>query len=145
MSGGSYDYAYRHIEDIQLHPSTNELAQSRRDVLQQLLKLVAITMHTIEWIDSGDRGPGDEVASIDACLAFAAEKYTQLCAIDLVRVSPFYEEARKAMHQQGEWYTRKIFEDVHKRLAAKLAEQQERLKEPWLISAKDAVDNASKG
>jgi hypothetical protein len=64
MSGGSYDYIFAAIEDIDvLKWSSNP----KRKRFQKLLKLVAKAMHDIEWVDSGDYTPGEENASIDAC------------------------------------------------------------------------------
>ena len=39
-----------------------------------LLRIVAKAAHDIEWVDSGDYGPGDEVAAIRACRAYLEEK-----------------------------------------------------------------------
>lgn len=67
MSGGSYDYIYRRIEDIELrHVETDP----RRTSFQKLLKLVAKAMHDIEWVDSSDYGKGDEHDAIDKVFAF---------------------------------------------------------------------------
>lgn len=71
MSGGSYDYAYMKIEDM-----ADELCQQRqplRKAFGKHLKLVAKAMHDIEWVDSSDYGPGEEVDSINAVLAPGAE------------------------------------------------------------------------
>lgn len=67
MSGGSYDYAYRKIEDIELEKTKKN---KRRLLFQKLLKLVAKAMHDIEWVDSSDYSDGDENEAIDACLNF---------------------------------------------------------------------------
>jgi uncharacterized small protein (DUF1192 family) len=42
------------------------------------LKLVAKALHDIEWVDSGDYGPGDENKAIRACLGDAAMLSTVL-------------------------------------------------------------------
>lgn len=82
MSGGSYDYICFKIEEIELFGwQTNP----RRAAFQQLLKLVAKAMHDIEWVDSGDYGPGDENAAIDACFTFLnadAETIKKAAAFD---------------------------------------------------------------
>ena len=39
----------------------------RKAFRRHLLK-VADALHDIEWVDSGDKGPGDENAAIRACL-----------------------------------------------------------------------------
>ena len=64
MSGGSYDYIYSKIEDIQIRRQDEN---PRRRAFQKLLKNVANAMHDIEWVDSGDSSPGDEDEAIDAC------------------------------------------------------------------------------
>ena len=56
-------YIYRHIADIQFPADTPE----RRAFLAHL-QLVAAALHDIEWVDSGDCGPGDENAAIRACV-----------------------------------------------------------------------------
>ena len=65
MSGGSYDYAFHRIEDLaeQITPET-----PLRRAFKTHLKKVAEACHDIEWVDSGDGGPGDEDAAIRACL-----------------------------------------------------------------------------
>lgn len=68
MSGGSYDYIYGRIEDLDILGRRSETP--RRIAFQKLLKLVARAMHDIEWVDSCDSSPGDENEAIDACFAF---------------------------------------------------------------------------
>lgn len=65
MSGGSYDYAFRHIDDMaeQLRTTT-----PLRKAFRTLLVKVAKACHEIEWVDSGDCSPGDENTAIRACL-----------------------------------------------------------------------------
>lgn len=65
MSGGSYNYAYMRIEDLasEIRPTT----LLRRTFIDHL-KMVAKACHAIEWVDSGDCGPGGEDADIKACL-----------------------------------------------------------------------------
>lgn len=67
MSGGSYDYIYSKIQDIELR-STEE--NPRRAAFQKLLKLVASAMRDIEWVDSCDYGRGDENKAIDLVFSF---------------------------------------------------------------------------
>jgi hypothetical protein len=67
MSGGSYDYVYGRIDDIELR---NRETDPRRAAFQKLLKLVARAMHDIEWVDSCDYGPGDDHQAIDAVFSF---------------------------------------------------------------------------
>jgi hypothetical protein len=67
MSGGSMNYLYRRLEDAIFDTSTAE----RRAFRAHLMK-VAKALHDIEWVDSGDSGPGDENAAIRACVGDAA-------------------------------------------------------------------------
>jgi uncharacterized cysteine cluster protein YcgN (CxxCxxCC family) len=67
MSGGSYDYVYSKIEDIELR---NNHCDHRRAAFQKMLKLVAAAMHDIEWVDSCDYGKGDEHKAIDKVFSF---------------------------------------------------------------------------
>lgn len=68
MSGGSYDYAYFKVQDmaeeILVREKTSEL---RREFARHMLD-VAEAMKAIEWVDSGDFGPGDEVEAIKKAL-----------------------------------------------------------------------------
>jgi hypothetical protein len=78
MSGGSYDYAYRRVQelasDIREIGGCGEYAASpalRRAFIAHLQK-VTEACRAIEWNDSGD-GDRDEVAKIRACLEPTAE------------------------------------------------------------------------
>lgn len=64
MSGGSMDYLYSKV----LHCANFPLDTPERIAFAAHLKLVAQALHDIEWVDSGDYGPGDENAAIRACL-----------------------------------------------------------------------------
>lgn len=68
MSGGSMDYAYRHVEGAvdRIRGNTPERAAFRAH-----LTLVARAMKAIEWVDSGDTAQGSEVAAIMACISRA--------------------------------------------------------------------------
>lgn len=66
MSGGSWDYVYIKIAEA-ADDLTNEKAPLRR-ALGDHMKLVAKAMHDIEWVDSCDKGPGDEIEAIRAVL-----------------------------------------------------------------------------
>lgn len=78
MSGGSYNYAYRHIEDLAADirerggcgPEYSE-SQLRRAFKSHLAK-VAAACRAIEWNDSGD-GDSAESEKIRACLPETAE------------------------------------------------------------------------
>lgn len=65
MSGGSYNYAYRHVEEFaeSLNANTPE-----RKAFVSLLFNVAEAMHDIEWVDSGDYGKGDDTKAILECV-----------------------------------------------------------------------------
>lgn len=75
MSGGSYNYAYRHVEEMaeQLCHSQSPI---RRAFAAHLLK-VSQAMHDIEWVDSCDKGPGDEVEAIKACFTDSFPQLTR--------------------------------------------------------------------
>ena len=65
MSGGSYSYAYRRIEDLaeDMRPTT-----PLRKAFKRHLRKVSKACKDIEWVDSCDCGPGDEDEAIRACL-----------------------------------------------------------------------------
>ena len=66
MSGGSWDYFYGRLEDVALR------LQCERDPLRKAfgshLQKCAKALHDIEWVDSCDCSPGDEVKAIKAVL-----------------------------------------------------------------------------
>jgi hypothetical protein len=64
MSGGSMNYLYSKL----LHCADFLVNTPEREAFANHLKLVAQALHDIEWVDSGDYGPGDENAAIRACL-----------------------------------------------------------------------------
>jgi hypothetical protein len=67
MSGGSMDYLYSRVEDAYFRLDTPE-----RRAFKAHLKKIAQALHAIEWVDSGDKGPGDETEAIRACLSDGA-------------------------------------------------------------------------
>lgn len=67
MSGGSYDYAFRRVENFIETMDLHEMTTLRLQ-FQEHLKLVAKAMHHIEWYDSGDYGQREENAAIEKCL-----------------------------------------------------------------------------
>lgn len=100
MSGGSYDYAYSRMFDfvvelearlddgrvhdicvdgVWLAPGVLGHAHKANDVFHArvlfllLARQVADIMRTIEWVDSGDKGVGDEVAPIRELLRSVKE------------------------------------------------------------------------
>lgn len=64
MSGGSMNYLYSKI----LNDSEFPLDTPERIAFAAHLKLVAQALHDIEWVDSGDYGPGDENKAIRAAI-----------------------------------------------------------------------------
>lgn len=62
MSGGSWDYAYRKIEDVaeRLQQDPRPYHQAFGDVVSK----VAHVMHLIEWADSCDISKDDALAAI---------------------------------------------------------------------------------
>jgi len=57
MSGGSYEYKYREIEELaeMLSPQKRE-HQDIRERMAIALRDIANQCHDIEWVDSGDYG-----------------------------------------------------------------------------------------
>lgn len=100
MSGGSYDYLYGRVRDASneierrtksmsesecisiQHPETKEwlVGAQAKELLEptyqarfwfsRLLELVSEAMHDIEWVDSSDYGPGDELPAIQKVAQF---------------------------------------------------------------------------
>ena len=66
MSGGSMDYLYAKVEEARFKENTPE-----RKAFRSHLMKVAIALHDIEWVDSYDTSPGDEVEAIMACISRA--------------------------------------------------------------------------
>lgn len=70
MSGGSYNYLFEKVEEMAVQMRVNNKnIQSRqvfelRQAFSSHLSDVAYAMKAIEWVDSCDRGEGDEVAPI---------------------------------------------------------------------------------
>lgn len=62
MSGGHYNYSYRHTSDMA--QELGESADPLRKRFAQHLRLVANAMHDIEWVDSGDYPHGGEYEAI---------------------------------------------------------------------------------
>jgi hypothetical protein len=65
MSGGSMNYLYSKLE---CNATFSTHTPERRAFKEHLVK-VSKALHDIEWVDSGDYGPGDENAAIRACLS----------------------------------------------------------------------------
>lgn len=71
MSGGSWDYLYNKVEDAadRLDGSTCE----HRRAFGKLVAKVADALHAIEWVDSCDYAPNDEIEPIKKALGENAE------------------------------------------------------------------------
>jgi hypothetical protein len=74
MSGGAMNYIYSRLE----YEATFTTDTPERRAFAKHLKLVVKALHDIEWVDSGDYGPGDETAAIRACLGDAVMLSTVL-------------------------------------------------------------------
>ncbi len=74
MSGGSLNYAYRHIEELACELDSNDKTVLQRAFAKHLY-LVAKAAHDIEWVDSGDYGKGDDEKAIKAVLSINTENF----------------------------------------------------------------------
>ena len=72
MSGGSMNYLYSKLE----YDATFNTHTPERVAFKAHLAKVAKALHDLEWVDSGDKGPGDENAAIRACLQPDAVLFT---------------------------------------------------------------------
>lgn len=84
MSGGSMNYLYSKLE----YDANFRLDTPERRAFKKHLGLVARALHDIEWVESGDYGPGDDTEAIRACLGSGAV---------LEAVIEAAHEARKAL------------------------------------------------
>lgn len=90
MSGGSYGYLYSRLNDLAeqirnrvKNPASGDdwgkpdpldpEAERLRLLFADLLDRAAKAAHDIEWVDSGDYGPNDEVESIRKALGHDLE------------------------------------------------------------------------
>lgn len=80
MSGGSYDYLYMKVDEMagSLHCGDSAL----RRAFAAHLRKVAKAMHDIEWVDSCDYGPGDEMHAIRDCLGLGVDYERRLANVD---------------------------------------------------------------
>jgi len=71
MSGGAYDYAYSRVlnfaDELRAEGDLDAASSELREEFREHLRLVAETMRSIEWNDSGD-GDQDEAENITKCL-----------------------------------------------------------------------------
>ena len=106
MSGGSMNYLYSKL----LHCADFPINTPEREAFANHLKLVAQALHDIEWVDSGDYGPGDENAAIRACLhpemPFLTDeeifRIAQECSFHYVRMDVFRAIERKMRQKMTE-------------------------------------------
>lgn len=84
MSGGSLNYVYSQVEyaasEIAIHATCLEHKAFAKHLL-----LVAKALHDIEWVLSGDFGPGDDLSAIRKALGEDHASVTRQVAIDEVR------------------------------------------------------------
>lgn len=72
MSGGSYEYAYRHVREMAESLRGKEINPLRK-AFSEHLERVAEAMRVVEWVDSCDYVRGDEDAPIRAVIAPGAD------------------------------------------------------------------------
>lgn len=70
MSGGSWDYCFHKLDEIVARLRTCKSPYRR--ALAEQLALAAKALHDIEWVDSGDYGPGDDLPAIKVALGDGA-------------------------------------------------------------------------
>jgi hypothetical protein len=96
VSGGSWDYFYSRLEDVAGRLIDSQ--QADRRALGRMLMKASEALHDIEWVDSGDYGPGDDKATIAAALggprAAAALELQELIA-EGQRIAGEIDSARK--------------------------------------------------
>lgn len=100
MSGGSLDYVYRRVDDA---ADSISATTPQRKAFVELLRRVAVALHDIEWVDSGDWAKGDENDAINACFNF------DVAAETLIACHESFEQA-------GQWLdamTRDIVSDTN--------------------------------
>lgn len=68
MSGGSYDYVYRHVEEAAHEVERRHPHSPLHVAFATHLKAVAAAMHDLERVDSCDSSEGAEVAAVTAVL-----------------------------------------------------------------------------
>lgn len=94
MSGGSLEYVYCKVHNAVTDITAQAKTPLHRAFATHLVK-VADALHDLEWVLSGDYGPGDEVASIEACLQEGAE------------FAVLIDDARKAHKALGDYLAQK--------------------------------------
>lgn len=96
MSGGSLNYVYSQVEDAAITVCTRSKTPLQRAFGIHLYK-IARALHDLEWVMSGDYGPGDEDAAIRACItpAMELEAATEHARNAMAELSEVIERARK--------------------------------------------------
>lgn len=67
MSGGSWEYVYGKFEDVASRLKHD--GRPKRRALGRLIAKIAVAMHDIEWVDSGDYSSDQEDEAIDAVVS----------------------------------------------------------------------------
>ncbi len=104
MSGGHYDYAYHHVQDMAYQMEADHERGPRaedddtgrwypektpeREAFAKLLAEVAKAMKAIEWVDSGDCSTPHENKAIRDCLRLARCLADQVAASIPYHYSP---------------------------------------------------------
>ena len=95
MSGGSWDYAFHHFDEIGLRLS-KEKQVNRRALGKHILKL-SKALHDIEWVDSCDCSPGNEDNAIMEALGSNANKL--IAAECIAGLNEAIEEANRVIEK----------------------------------------------
>lgn len=80
MSGGSWNYFYIQLEEVAERLAIDECPH--RKMFAAHLEKCAEAMRSIEWVDSGDYGPGRELEDIAKC--FDAEPISDVIKEQLI-------------------------------------------------------------
>ena len=83
MSGGSWEYVYRTFADTAERLSEEKAPE--RKALGELVHRVADALHAIEWVDSADFSPGDELPRIENALGPNASAHILAVAVEQLR------------------------------------------------------------
>lgn len=106
MSGGSLDYVYGKVEDAAAQIANRAETPEQHAFAAHLLK-VAKALHDLEWVWSSDKGRGEEVEAIMACIN----------RVDVLRMA--VDRAQEAKHA------------LERVIASCHSESRPALKPPW--------------
>ena len=85
MSGGSWDYFYKQLNDVADRLCAEQ--SPLRRAFGEHLRLCAAALHDIEWVDSGDYGKDDELIGIRRVLEdTASEKSAEQVRAEITRL-----------------------------------------------------------